>query len=147
MLKIGSVIILRFLTHRVTRTRSSRITTERGSSARNWCGQERWFLLSRHDHEEFLLNDRQYFQFIVLTGLAELEILISEATTAGVEVTGELPVGAIEDEEGEGDEAQYHRQDAEEVRHRLVPRRHLRRRRRGCVRDICAHHFCLTISA
>lgn len=42
---------------------------------------------------------------------------------AGVEVAGELPVGAGQDEEGEGDKAEHRRQAAEEVGDRRLPRR------------------------
>ncbi|GER52639.1 nuclear factor Y [Striga asiatica] len=79
--------------------------------------------LPRHDHQEFLFHLRRRRRLRVrLLGGAGLEIL-------PVAAAGELPVGARQDEEREGNEAEHRRQAAEKVRHRRVPRRPLRRRR------------------
>ncbi|GFY95313.1 hypothetical protein Acr_10g0006980 [Actinidia rufa] len=77
------------------------MTPERGSFARNWCGQESRFLLSHRDHEEFLLKYWRYFQFLIL---AELKISFTGATIAAAK---KLLVGATEDEEGKGNKVQH----------------------------------------
>lgn len=82
-------------------------------------------MIAGHDDEELVIEEGGV---LAGGGVGRLLVVgvgggVVVGVVAGVEVAGELPVGAGQDEEGEGDKAEHRRQAAEEVGDRRLPRR------------------------
>lgn len=102
-----------------------------GSGAAGDRGREEGGLaVAGHDDDDALLAERRGLGSVATACWTVHFAVTAAAVVARFEVAGELPVGAGEDEEGEADETQHHRQRAEEVGNRRLPRR-VRRARRG----------------
>uniref|UniRef100_A0A8R7V7U6 Uncharacterized protein n=1 Tax=Triticum urartu TaxID=4572 RepID=A0A8R7V7U6_TRIUA len=125
-----------------------------GGPAGDRLGEERGPLVAGHDDHHVLLEIRGRLGRAGRRGLLPVGVARRLAIGGAVEEPGELPVGAGEDEQREGDEAQHRRQPAEEVRHRRLPRRVRRRRRRRRPREaahgqeLCSGpHGCVGVKA
>uniref|UniRef100_A0A8R7V8D7 Secreted protein n=1 Tax=Triticum urartu TaxID=4572 RepID=A0A8R7V8D7_TRIUA len=89
-------------------------------------GEERGPVVAGHDDHDVLLEIQGRLGRAGRRGLLPVAPRLL-AVPVAVEVPGELPVGARQDEQRQGDEPQHRRQAAEQVRHRRLPWRVRRR--------------------
>nr|ACG48151.1 hypothetical protein [Zea mays] len=135
------------------------VAAEGGRPARHRRGEVRRLRVPGHDHQYLLLPYRRRQarrRLRSAAGAGVGAVLASPPGGAALQVPGELPVGARQDEKRQGYEAQHRGQPAEKVRHRRVPRGvrrgaaghrrcdcgGLRRRRRRVERGSWPHCFC-----